>query len=153
MEIKVVDQVAQLALAVKGEKQTMESMVGFIDESYKKIMQRLGEQGVQPVGSPYLCYTNMTPDYSTFDLEAGFPIAAEFPVDGELYITHTYAGKSVEATHRGPYSTLEAAYGEIMKYLADNGLESTGTYYDVYLNDPDTTPAEDLLTKIIFVIK
>lgn len=32
-------------------------------------------------------------------------------------------------------------------------LESTGTYYDYYLNDPDETPESELLTKVVFPIK
>ncbi len=153
MDIKIVDQQARLALAVKKPGVTMQTMMQAIDESYGKLGKKLAEMGKQPAGAPYICYTNMTPDYSTFDMEAGFPITEEFPVEGEFYITKTYAGRSVEAMHKGPYDTLEATYGKVMKYLAENGLESTGTYYDFYLNDPDSTAPEELLTKIVFPIK
>ena len=41
----------------------------------------------------------------------------------------------------------------MMQYLAENKIESTGIYYDYYLNNPADTPENELLTKVVFPIK
>jgi effector-binding domain-containing protein len=40
-----------------------------------------------------------------------------------------------------------------MDYAKENSLESTGIYYDYYLNDPNDTPESELLTQVVYPIK
>ncbi len=155
MDIKIIDQPTQLALAKKLTGANMQSMMSFIDQSYREIGEQLAALHKPVVGAPFVCYTNMSEDMATFDLEAGFPIAERFelPEGSDLYLTETYAGKAVEGTHHGPYETLEATYGAIMQFIKEHGLEMTGVYYDFYLNDPDVVPAEELVTKVVIAVK
>ena len=152
MKIELFEQKSQLSVAVK-RKATMENMHALIDEGYGMIGAYLAELSKQPSCAPYICYFNCTEDFSEFDLEMGFPVAEELPVKGELYMSKTYEGKVVAGTYKGPYSGLEQAYGELMKYTEENKLELLGIYYDYYLNDPSVTPEDELLTKIVFPVK
>jgi effector-binding domain-containing protein len=62
-------------------------------------------------------------------------------------------GKAICAMHKGAYKDIEAVYIPMMEYLVKNSLESTGVYYDYYINDPADTPESELLTKVVFPIK
>ncbi len=86
-------------------------------------------------------------------MEMGFPVAHEIQVEGELYMSKTYAGKAVTGIHKGSYSKLDPAYGEILRFIEENSLELAGTYYDHYLNDPDKVSEDELLTKIVIPVK
>jgi effector-binding domain-containing protein len=37
--------------------------------------------------------------------------------------------------------------------MEENGYQPTGVAYEVYLNDPDETPPEELQTQIAFPLK
>ena len=153
MDIKVLDQKAEPALAVKQPAVNMKNLQAVMGEAYGLIMKKLEELGKEITGAPYVLYTNANPDYSVFDLEMGFPVAEELPVDGDLYMTKTYEGKAVEAIHKGPYDTLEETYVAMMKYIQENSLEATGETYDFYLNNPMETKPEELLTKVVMPVK
>ncbi len=153
MDIRIVDLVAEPALAVKRPGVGMEGMIAVINQGYDVLLAKLDELGVCPCGPPYLCYTDMSPDMTVFDIELGLPVPEPLTVDGEFLATTTYGGRAVEAVHQGPYDSLETAYGAMLGFMGAQGLESTGAYYDIYLNDPDHTPAADLLTRIVFPVK
>ena len=103
-------------------------------------------------GAPYLAYMNASADFSQFDIEWGFPVSEPLPVSGEFYMSQTYEGKAIVATHKGSYNDIEKVYGAIMEYAKENSLGSTGVYYDYYLNNPATTPESELLTQVVFPI-
>lgn len=121
-----------------------------IDEGYGAIYNYLTELSKQPSGAPYVVYFGLSDE---FDIEMGFPISEELPNKDELYMSKTYEGKVVTGTHKGSYSGLEQAYGDIFKYIEENGLEPVGLYCDFYLNDPSITAEEELLTKIVVPVK
>jgi effector-binding domain-containing protein len=152
MNISIVDQKAELALAYK-EHATMENLMAVVDKGYTAVLNHLAKIGKQPVGAPYLAYFNCAEDFSEFDLEMGYPVAEDVPVENELYMSKTYEGKGVTATHKGSYSTLDDTYTAMMKFIEENSLELTGFYYDYYLNDPADTPESELLTKVVIPIK
>ncbi len=103
--------------------------------------------------TPFCHYTNCNKDFTEFDLELGFPAAGDVPEKDGMYITKTYEGRAVEATHKGSYHTMETTYAAIMRYIQENALEMTGEYYEWYLNDPDNTPEEELLTRVVYPVK
>lgn len=153
MDVKVVDQTPQLAVAMQRKAATMDNLQTYIEEMAGKVMAYLAEVGVEMVGAPYLKYTMQGSDLSQFDIEWGMPVAKPVPASGELYMTQTYAGKAIVALHQGPYSTLETAYSAIMAYEKEHSLENMGIFYDIYLNDPSQTPESQLLTQVVCPIR
>jgi effector-binding domain-containing protein len=143
----------QIAVAIRKKEVNMDSMMTFIDDAAKKLMAYLSEQGKQLAGAPYLAYSNPSEDWSQFDIEWGMPIDEAIPVHGEIIMSQSYEGKALTITHQGAYKDLETAYNAIMGYAKDNSLESTGIYYDYYLNDPADTPENELLTQVVYPIK
>jgi len=153
MNIEVKNEKSQIAVAMKVTAISMEQIAEIAAEGYAKLMGYLAEQGQQIAGVPYLAYMNGNEDYSRFDVELGIPVQKEVAVSGEFYMSKTCEGKAVTATHKGAYKDIEIAYTALMGYMAENKLESTGVYYDYYLNDPADTPESELLTKVVFPIK
>jgi len=153
MKIEVTDQNPQIAVAIKKTAVNMDNLHEAIDEICARLLAYLSEQGTEMSGAPYLAYMNANDDFSQFDIEWGFPVAEPVPVSGEFYMSQTHEGKAITATHKGSYNDLETTYYAIMDYAKENSLESTGIYYDYYLNDPDETPESELLTQVLFPIK
>ena len=54
----------------------------------------------------------------------------------------------VSLIYRGPYDEVGAAYDQLNRWVADKGYEVIGPSQELYLNDANITPAEDLLTEI-----
>lgn len=153
MNIEVINQKAEIALAIKKTAISMDNIAAAMDEGYTKLMGYLTEQGKQMAGAPYCAYMNGNEDFSQFDIELGIPVAEQVSVRGELYMSQTCEGKAICATHKGAYKDIEAAYVALMDYAKENSLELTGVYYDFYLNSPAHTPESELLTKVVFPIK
>lgn len=153
MKAEVVELTPQIAVACKRTGVNMGNMRETIDEMCAKLLAYLSAQGKGMSGPPYLKYMDMKPDFSEFELEWGFPVAEPLPDAGEFYMTKTHGGRAIAATHKGPYHTLEEAYTAIAAYQQEHSLKNTGVYYDIYLNNPDETPEEELLTQVVCPIE
>ncbi|MDO9632698.1 MAG: GyrI-like domain-containing protein, partial [Humidesulfovibrio sp.] len=79
------------------------------------------------------------------------PAQAEPPVASETLPGGEYA----IITHKGPYEKLEDTYKTIMgQWLPQSGREFRGTQtFEVYRNNPTTTPPDELLTDIHIPLK
>ena len=124
-----------------------------MSNGYQKLWAYVAQCGKQMAGVPYCKYTNPSEDFMTFDIELGIPVSEPLPEEDGIYMSTTCAGKAIAAMHKGSYKDIEKTYAPMMQYLAENNLQSTGVYYDYYLNNPADTPESDLLTKVIFPIK
>ena len=153
MNIETIDKKAELAIAVKYDAVDFTNMGVIMSEAYQKLQAYLGQLGKQMIGAPYCKYTNGSADFTTFDIELGVPASEPLPEQGEIYMSKTCEGKAITAMHKGSYKDIENTYESMMNYIAENGLESTGVYYDYYLNNPADTTESELLTKVVFTLK
>ncbi|MDR2888499.1 MAG: GyrI-like domain-containing protein [Lachnospiraceae bacterium] len=153
INIEVIDKEAEMAIAVKYDGIDFTNMGGIMGEGYQKLWSYLGQCGKEIAGAPYCKYTNGSADFMKFDIELGVPVSEAVPEADGIYMSTTCAGKAIAAMHKGAYKDIEVTYGPMMQYLAENGLQSTGVYYDYYLNDPAGTAEEDLLTRVVFPLK
>ena len=152
MNIEVKEMQGKTALAVT-IKANMGNIAAVMHEGYAKIIGYLTELGQYPTGAPYAAYMNCGEGFTEFDLEMGFPVAAEVPARDDLFMSKSFEGKAATVLYKGAYKDIEPAYTALMEYMAANSLESTGVYYDYYLNDPDNVPEEKLLTEVVFPVK
>jgi AraC family transcriptional regulator len=74
--------------------------------------------------------------------------------EGEVGIQSVGGGRYAVTTHRGPYENLETTYAELMgRWLPLSGERlGDNLCFELYLNDPQSTPAEELLTDIYISI-
>jgi effector-binding domain-containing protein len=160
MKIETINKESEIAIAVKYDAVNFNSMAsgecktgGVVGEGYQKLMAYLAECGKQMAGVPYCKYTNGSADFMVFDIELGIPVSEVLPEKAEIYMSKTGEGKAVTAMHKGSYKEIEKTYTPMMQYLAENNMESTGVYYDYYMNNPADTPESELMTKVVFLVK
>jgi effector-binding domain-containing protein len=67
---------------------------------------------------------------------------------GEVLAARTPGGRVLHFTHVGPYATLRDDYGLMMEYVAARGLTLGAPTWEVYVDDPETTPEHRLRTEV-----
>ncbi len=110
-----------------------------------------------PAGPPRTIYTSYGKEEIKFILAVPVLAAPEPTSDGDGPISvGTLQGcKAMRFTHKGPYPNLMMTYGRITEFMKEKGLlgsEADWAKYipmwEEYLNDPRSTPEENLLTHI-----
>jgi effector-binding domain-containing protein len=92
-------------------------------------------------------------DMQDLDLEIGFPFVQQLQGEGEVVTGEIPAGTAAACLHVGPYDQLGAAYEALQQWMTANGYTPSGVAYEFYLNDPQSTPATELQTQLVFPLK
>lgn len=116
----------------------MAELTEFFGRAFGETLAALEAQGAHPAGPPFGKYYGMPTD--VVDVEAGFPVAAPITAAGDVVPGTLPGGRTVEATHVGPYDTMESTYAAVQKYFADEHLTPSPVMWESYLSDPDTEP-------------
>lgn len=148
-KIQITEQSAQPVLSIR-TRSSVENLPNLIGECYGKIMQYMGEIGIEPADAPFVAYYNM--DMKDLDLEIGFPIAKPVEGKGDIIKSEIPAGKYMFMMYKGPYAEMENPYNEMMEFMKKEGLKSKGVAYEFYFNSPADVPEDELLTKIVFPV-
>jgi len=82
--------------------------------------------------------------------DACLTVGEDFEPSGDIGVQTVAGGEYAMTTHTGPYSQLGRTYSEFLgQWLPRSGRELRDTpCFEVYLNDPQGTPPEELLTDI-----
>lgn len=154
MNIETINKQSEMAVAVKKEAVRFDGNMGeWMGKAYESLWAHAAKHGKQITGCPYCKYTNASEDFMQFDVELGLPVSEPLPEQDGIYMSKTCEGRAICATHKGPYKDMEKTYAPMMEYLTANNLESTGVYYDYYVNDPAHVAESELLTKVVFPIR
>lgn len=150
---EVVKVTAQPIIFVSGEGNVADGSMGqAMGEGFGKLQAFAAERGLKLAGAPLAIYHQMGEEMTSFDV--ALPIVApsdDFDVgDGDIKLGSTYAGEALKAIHKGPYAKLGETYAKVMPYMDAQKLKSSGPPWEVYINDPQTTPEEELVTEIYF---
>ncbi len=129
----------------------VEALPEFVGQVMGAAAMQLMGHGQRPAGPPFVAYHNE--DMSDLDVEVGFPIEAPFEGTGAFSISEIPGGKYAACVHVGPYSDVGAAYETLAQWVSGQGLVPTGVIYEIYLNDPEQTPPEELQTQILFPLR
>ncbi|HWQ29410.1 MAG TPA: GyrI-like domain-containing protein [Negativicutes bacterium] len=148
--IEMKEKAAQPVLSIR-ETTSMDKLPQEIGRTYGSIMQYLTELGEQPAEAPYTAYYNL--DMEHLDVEMGFPVSRALSGKGEIKASELPAGRYVECLYKGPYDGMVPVYEAMKKWIAEKGLEATGTAYEVYYNSPGEAPVSELLTRIMLPIR
>ncbi len=106
--------------------------------------------GVKPAGPPLALYHDRNLATGTISVDVGFPVAASDTTKaaGAVHAGQTPSGKALKAVHHGAYATMPRCYECIAAHMEKFGLGVPSSSWEVYLNDPRTTPEAELLTEI-----
>lgn len=142
------------ALCIRGEgpyQELMTSLIGQIcEEMASPENVRNGVSATGPVGSIYI---GEDCDEHGGLVEVFLPVSGTVTVRNPAIEVKTIpAATVVSAVHRGSYRTLGMAHTKVFARLQEEGLEIAGAPRELYLNDPASTPEEDLLTEIQYPV-
>ena len=117
-------------------------------QAFGTVFAAVGRLGATPVGPAMCRYTAYTEESVTF--EAGVPVAEPFPGDGDVVGSEIGGVEAAVAVHVGPYDTLAQTYGALTAWIESRGRRPGSVMWELYLNDPDTTPPDQLRTEIFW---
>ncbi len=136
VEVKEIEAVKVLAIKATVPSAEVGAKLG---ELFPKLMQYVGEKGIQMAGPPYSKYYSWDPQGDT-EMEAGVPIAGEAESKGDIEYLELPAVKVATALHIGPYESIGPVYEAIQKYIDREGMKVTGAVWEEYLTDPNAEP-------------
>lgn len=117
-------------------------------EAFQALGEFMEANRIAPVGPPLAVYY----DYSDtgMRMDVGFPVAppALANAKGDIKAGTTPSGTALKFVHRGPYDKLRDVYKAIEAHFEAEGIPSSPVCWEVYVNDPDTTPESELVTEI-----
>jgi len=124
-----------------------------VGEVWDRFLTLMGKDGYLG-GNPMMlgiCHDDpeVTPQ-NRIRYDACLAVDEEFVSSGEIGVQTVAGGEYAVTTHTGPYSGLGKTYAEFLgQWLPRSGRElSNAPCFEVYVNDPHGTPAEELLTDI-----
>lgn len=139
----------QPALTIRSQAR-LEDLPAMFENFYGALIEYLEEMAEDIAGPPFVIYHSI--ETEIMDVEAGLPIAKTLPEKGTIKYTEISIERAVSTIHTGPYSEIESAYLALVEWIDENGFEPTGITYEFYLNDPGTTPPEELQTEIFMPV-
>jgi effector-binding domain-containing protein len=149
-QCEIKEQDTQPTLSIRA-RTPIDGLPKLLGESYGKIAGYLAELGEGPTGAPFAAYFNM--DMQDLDVEIGFPVSKPLAGRDDIQASEVPGGKLGVAIHTGRYGDIAPAYDALTEFVKEQGHEPTGVSYEFYLNDPEETPQEQLLTQIVFPLK
>ena len=111
-----------------------------------------GIAGKPPDGAQMIAIFHDDPDTTPTeklrsDAAVSLPQAAKTP--NGLIEQRLPAGRYATVVHKGPYEDLPKVWAQLKKeWLPANGHKLATPSYEIYLNNPMTTPKPELLTEI-----
>jgi effector-binding domain-containing protein len=107
----------------------------FLAYAFGAVTGALTRQSIHVTGPPLAVYRMRHGD--TFDVEAGFPVAAAVTCDGDVGPGILPGGEAVETVHTGPYETLADTYRQLADWIERHGRRPADLSWECYLTDPD----------------
>lgn len=116
---------------------------------FQELRREIARRGLKQTGAVQMLYHSEEFDYEGADVEVQ---AVVEPGPGTTVKPAYPTCAAVQ--HRGPYDGLSAAYEALAAWMAAHPeYRICGPAIDRYLNDPDTTPPEQLETGVLFPIE
>lgn len=104
-------------------------------------------------GYRYYVYHQVIDEETDGDIEICVPVGSALPDGDEVYTRELQGGTMATTMHRGPYQEIAPAYHTVIAWISDHGHEIAGPPREVYLNDPQTVPEKEHLTRVEFPVE
>lgn len=145
------------AVQLQSKSNTDPAAIGAaVSAAFTTMSEFLDRSSIQPAGPPRVIYNAWDSNETRFTL--AFPVTSPPPEIGtnEAVTVGTLPGvRALRFEHVGPYDTLRSTYDRIDAWLREHkaidGRADWERYmpmWEEYLNDPQTTPASELITRI-----
>jgi effector-binding domain-containing protein len=124
-----------------------------VGNGFGRLVHALGIAGVSPAGAPLLVLHDVIDQETDGDIEICIPIDGNISEQEGVYRRELEGGTMASTIHHGPYQEIAPAYHTVTGWISDHGHEIAGPPREIYLNDPQTVPEEELLTRVEFPIQ
>jgi effector-binding domain-containing protein len=118
--------------------------------AHSKVGRLLSDKGAKASGPPFAIYHAIDP--SEVDVEAGYAVDRPLSGGGDVQLGEIPGGRTATILHTGPRGSVGLAYDALVNWLEEQGLEPKGEPCELYLDDPQSTAAEQLRTKVTMPI-
>ena len=109
---------------------------------------------VKMTGPLMSLYHEENPKLDDMIVSVAVPVTGKISVtDPDVEILNLPAVKVLSLVHKGPYESIGLAYQQLMEYASAQGIELTGPLRELYLNNPQETTPENIMTEIQAPIK
>ncbi len=116
---------------------------------FQELRQELARRGLKQTGAIQMLYHSEEFNYEGADVE----VQAVVEPGPDTTVKPAYAACAA-VVHKGPYDGLPGAYEALAAWMARHPeYRICGPAIDRYLNDPDTTPPEQLETGVLFPVE
>jgi effector-binding domain-containing protein len=150
-DVTTKDVPAQQVAAVR--KHTSMATIGEdIAVGFSQVARALEVVAARSAGPPLLVFHGTIDDVTGGEIEICSPVDTPFAGLEEVYGAEIPGGTVASTIHRGSYDEMAPAYADIMMWMDREGREPAGPPREYYLNDPENTKEDDLLTEIAFPI-
>ncbi|NPV59985.1 MAG: GyrI-like domain-containing protein [Actinobacteria bacterium] len=148
-KIELKEQPPQMVLG-KRFRSSMAKVAEDVGAGYGALFAYLGELGEFPSGAPFALFYGDPEgfDPEDFEMELCVPVSRALQGRGEIVAREIPGGLAAVTIHKGPYSAMEPAYGDLKAWMAENGFRHAGPAREVYLNDPGQVTEDELLTEV-----
>ena len=131
------------------------ALTAAIAKAYGALGAFMAVHKVKQAGAPITIDTGSSDTGYLFDAAIPVDIAPDEPVppDSRIQLKQTYGGKVLKVALRGPYSQIPGTHDKIKAYMAAHGIETNGSPWNEFANDPTTVKESEVVTNIYFPIK
>jgi AraC family transcriptional regulator len=124
-----------------------------VGATWDRFLPLLGKEGLLGGGALLIGLCHDDPEVTPRDrirYDACVSVDESFVPEGDIGVQVIPGGDYAMATHFGPYDRLGESYTRLLgQWLPRSGRElRSSPCFEVYLNDPQTTDPEDLITDI-----
>ena len=105
---------------------------GVVDSGFPRLFGRLAELGAEPAGPPFIRYLRTGEE---LELELGIPVGPDAGRSDGLP-----GGRAAVLRHVGPFSGLRDACERLARWVAEQGEEPAGPFWESYVTDPRSEP-------------
>lgn len=122
-----------------------------LGSAYSELVQFMQNAKMDMTTFPMAITKQYDPQKGFYAFDAAFKVFDKQvkPV-GRVKVESYPGGKAVKGVYVGPYENVTPAYEQIMKYMSEKGYKP-GLQWEEYVNDPTTTPKEELITHIYWI--
>ncbi len=127
-------------------------------EAWKKLYAYVSEEKIDARYMEYICIYHDDPKVTepkNLRTDVCFTVPSPTQPRGEVGVKEIPGGKYLIFRYKGPYANLGAVYDTIYGHWIPQGgyTVSNSRGYESYLNSPESTPPEELLTEICIPVE
>jgi effector-binding domain-containing protein/carbon monoxide dehydrogenase subunit G len=151
----VLVEAAPVAFVATSSPRNDGALTAAIAKAYAALGAFMAVHKVKQAGAPITIDTGSSDTGYLFDAAIPVDRSPDKPVppDSRVQLKQTYGGTVLKVALRGPYSQIPGTHDKIKAYMAAHGIDTNGSPWNEFANDPTTVKESEVLTNIYFPIK